>query len=132
YDDPRAPSDEILVLKPDGTGCFEIWNWLPCEIEFFTWETVGPDRLKLTGYTVLELRDDETVGVSDEPPRTFEFDFSIAEEVAPRGERMRVMRVSRPILSDSVFGLMDLDLDHWEAPRFGTELEWPQPPSDDS
>lgn len=42
-----AQSDERLVLLPDGTGRYEVYNWQLCSSERFRWETPAFGILRL-------------------------------------------------------------------------------------
>jgi hypothetical protein len=112
-----AQSDEIVVLRGDGTGWIEVWNFVLCSVDFFEWTPTSPGWIVFAGTRSLEL-DVKTqrlvdsgskLEVSHEP-------YSIQEEETPSGTRMKVLRLDLLGFGEGAFGLTSEDAESRAEP----------------
>lgn len=115
---PGAQSDEVLVLKPDGTGRFEWLNWAMCSADLFRWYTPAPGRLTFVSYKTLRLGDGQQVV---EEGSNFAYDdipYEIVTRETPVHGSLQVLRIMLGEHMPGEYGLIRRDIAGYEEPRF--------------
>jgi hypothetical protein len=117
-----AQSDDLLIFKLDGTGRYEIWNWMLCSAELFCWETPRTGVLRFVGEQHHQISADlRSVEVEPSLLGTREVRYTIVEEDTPRHGRIRVLRLPFEMPMPDRFGFSRADLKGLEEPEFKLE-----------
>ncbi|MGQ0798797.1 MAG: hypothetical protein ACT4NL_01615 [Pseudomarimonas sp.] len=117
---PGAPADEILIFAPDGSGRFEVYNWLLCSVDYFAWSVSAPGVVEIRGLKSLQVEPDEKLTYFPQPS-DFTFtglNYAIAVEDTPSGKSLRVLRLKLYDWVADHYGLVQSDLAGYEEPDF--------------
>jgi len=118
---PGAQSDDVLVFKPDGHGFLEFSSPETVFAELFHWTIEADYRLRLKGFKILHLPEDNPLRAEEAPSHLDGvFAVRVQDEDTRAGRPMRVLRFfERPWsgFSDH-YGFCRRDLSRAEMPDF--------------
>ncbi len=115
---PGAQSDEVLVIKPDGTGRFEWLNWTLCSADLFRWHIPSPGRLTLVGYKMLSRGDEGQVVEEDSAFAYTDVPYEIVTREPPLDGPLPVLRMRLADYMPDEYGLTRRDTTGFEDPDF--------------